>query len=483
MARGRAFMKVLSTCPSRNGLGLFLLATLAAVCSVSAQVSFLKVADTATSIPGGSSAFTDLRPAVSGLDLGIFYGKGSSGQVGYYKFDGTTLTKLVDTGTAAPGGTGNFTNYSFFAYGVDTTNFSFHGTDAGGMSGLYLLSGATPTLIANTNTAAPVSGVKFANFGQPAVHNGKVAFFGFGSGSIYRGAFLYSAGTLTRLFDTNTVSFPGGIGTLSFSSQLAHENDTIAFWAVDSGLGSRQGIFSFSNSVLSLLAVTNQTIPGFTNTFSGFQSPPKLSGGTVIFKGHDTISSPAVRGIFAVPAGGGTVTTLVSTATTIPGGATGLFTSFGEFAYENGVLVFAAAGTNSITSIYKLQGGVIELLVDKNATLDGKAVNSFSLNVGSLNQGLFNFQADFTDLSKGIFGGELSIPQDAVLGINSYSPGTGMTLSFTGENNRAYRIQYSSTLLPASWTDLTNFTYTSPLTVPDTSSAGLSRRFYRAISP
>lgn len=350
------------------------------------------------------------------------------------------------------------------------------------MAGLYLLSGATPTLIANTNTAAPVSGVKFSTFGQPAVHGGKVAFFGFGPGS-YRGAFLDSSGTLTRLFDTNTVSFPGGIGTLSFSSQLAYENDAIAFHAWDSGLNQREGIFSFSNSVLSLLAVTNQTIPGFANTFSGFQGPPRLSGGTVVFQGHDTISTPAVRGIFAVPAGGGAITTLVSTATAIPGGTNGLFTSFSGFAYENGVLIFTGSGTNFITSIYKLQGGVLELLVGKTALLDGKTVSSFTLNTGSLNQGLFTFQASFTDNSKGIFGGEISLPQDAVLGINSYSPGTGLTLSFTGENNRAYRIQYSSTLLPASWTDLTNFNYTSPLTVPDASAAGPARRFYRAISP
>ena len=470
-------------CLSRLKLSTIATFVFATAASVSAQVSFLKVADTATSIPGGSGAFTDFRPAVSGKDVGIFNGKGSSGQVGFYKFDGTTLTKLVDTGTAAPGGTGNFTNYSFFAYGVDTTNFSFHGTDAGGMAGLYLLSGATPTLIANTNTAAPVSGVKFAAFGQPAVHNGKVAFFGFGPGSLYGGAFLYSAGTLTRLFDTNTVTFPGGAGTLAFSSQLAHENDAIAFWAFDSGLNQREGIFSFSNNVLSLLAVTNQTIPGFANTFSGFQSPPRLSGGTVVFLGHDLISTPAVRGIFAVPAGGGAITTLVSTATAIPGGTNGLFTSFSGFAYENGVLIFTGSGTNFITSIYKLQGGVLELLVDKNALLDGKAVSSFSLNTGSLNQGLFTFQASFTDSSKGIFGAAISVPQDAILGINAYSPGTGLTLSFTGENNRGYRIQYSSTLLPASWTDLTNFTYSSPLTVPDASAAGLSRRFYRAISP
>ncbi len=470
-------------CLSRLKLSALTALAFATAASVSAQATFQKVADTATSIPGGSGVFTDFRPAVSGKDVGIFYGKGSSGQVGYYQFDGTALTKLVDTGTAAPGGTGNFTNYSFFAYGVDTTNFSFHGTDAGGMSGLYLLSGATPALIANTNTTAPVSGVKFANFGQPAVHNGKVAFFGFGPGSLYNGAFLYSAGTLTRLFDTNTVSFPGGAGKLAFSSQLAYENDTIAFWAVDTGLGSRQGIFSFSNSVLSLLAVTNQTIPGFTNAFSGFQSPPRLSGGTVVFQGHDTISSPAVRGIFAVPAGGGAITTLVSTATAVPGGTNGVFTSFSGFAYENGVLIFAASGADFITSIYKLQGGVIELLVDRNALLDGKAVNSFSLNVGSFNQGLFTFQAGFTDSSKGIFGGEISTPQDAVLGINSYSPGAGLTLSFTGENNRAYRIEFSSTLLPASWTMLTNFTYTAPVSVQDASSASQPRRFYRAVSP
>ncbi|MFA6544627.1 MAG: hypothetical protein WCS99_09400 [Limisphaerales bacterium] len=465
----------------RNTIGTVLLA-----CGISsqgyAQTAFLKLADTATSIPGGSGAFTDLRTPVSGVNRAIFYGEGANGQVGYYQFDGTTLTRLVDKNTAAPGGSGNFTNLSFFAYGVDT-NFAFRGTDAGGMNGLFLLSGSTLTVLGNTNTVAPGSGGNFANYFTPAIAGNSLALFANGPGT-YRGAFLHSSGTFTRLFDTAT-PFPGGPGNLNFSSGLGFESNAVAFWAFDS-VSFTGGIFSYANNTLTTLAVTNTVMPGFANRFSSFQAPPVLSGGNVIFTGQDTVSSPAVRGIFAVPVGGGSLTALATTATQIPGGTSGNFSSFNSFAYDNGTLIFAANGTNGTPGIYQLRNGTLEPLLAAGAPLDGKTVTGLTLNPAGLRYGIVGFQASFSDGSKGVFAADLGGPgpaADAVLGVSSYLTAAGMTLSFTGENNRAYRLQYSTTLLLGSWTTLTNFTYIAPLSVTDASTAGLTNRFYRAVSP
>ena len=232
--------------------------------------------------------------------------------------------------------------------------------------------------------------------------------------------------------------------------------------------------------------LTNQLMPGFANRFSSFQSPPALSGGTVVFIGQDLISSPAVRGIFAVPVGGGPVTALVTTATAVPGGTSGNFNSFNSFAYDNGILIFAANNGNGVHGLYKLQGGTLEALLAGGELLDGKTVTSLSINLTGFRHGIVGFQANFVGGSKGIFAADIGgqgQAADAVLGVNSFLTGSGATLSFTGEVNRAYRIQHSTTLQLGSWLFLTNFTYTAPLSIADASAAGETNRFYRAVSP
>ncbi|PAW88091.1 MAG: hypothetical protein B9S33_05260 [Pedosphaera sp. Tous-C6FEB] len=459
-------------------MGTLLLACVLASQSY-AQTTFFKLADTTTSIPGGSGTFTDFKTPISDVDRAIFYGEGTAGQMGYYQYDGTTSTKLVDRNTAVPEGAGNFTNLSFFAYGVDT-NFVFAGTDAGGMKGLFQLAGTTLTKLGNTNTAAPGSGGNFSNFLGPAVAGNSLALLADGPGS-YRGAFRHSGGTFTRLVDTAT-PFPGGPGNLNFSGQLAFDGTAAAFFAFDS-VSFTGGIFSHANNTLTSLATTNTVMPGFANRFSSFQSPPALSGGTVVFIGQDTVPTPAVRGIFAVPVGGGTLTALVTTATAIPGGTSGNFSFFNGFAYDNGALVFAANNSSGVHGLYKLQGGTLKTLLAGGGLLDGKTFTSLAINSTGFRHGIVGFRVSFTDGSKGVFAADIGQTAEAFLGITSYLSASGATVSFTGEVSRAYRLQYSTTLLLGSWTTLTNFTYTAPVSVADTSAAGQAKRFYRAVSP
>jgi len=66
----------------------------------------------------------------------------------------------------------------------------------------------------------------------------------------------------------------------------------------------------------------------------------------------------------------------------------------------------------------------------------------------------------------------------------SYSSVTGFHFTFRDAAlGQPYRIQASPSLAGGGWTNLTNFTYTGPVVITDTSATSGPKRFYRAISP
>src|SRR4051812_15263846 len=74
-----------------------------------AALTVTKIADTSTAIPGGSGNFTsfDPRPAAFGLYPATFVASGEGGQLGMYAWNGgTSLLKVADTSSAIPSGSG-----------------------------------------------------------------------------------------------------------------------------------------------------------------------------------------------------------------------------------------------------------------------------------------------------------------------------------------------------------------------------------------
>jgi hypothetical protein len=75
-------------------------------------------------------------------------------------------------------------------------------------------------------------------------------------------------------------------------------------------------------------------------------------------------------------------------------------------------------------------------------------------------------------------------PRGGRLASPMFSPITGFNFGFQdGSIGQPYRIQSSTSLTNGGWTDLTNFTYNGPLSVTDTSTITLPRKFYRAVTP
>jgi hypothetical protein len=65
-----------------------------------------------------------------------------------------------------------------------------------------------------------------------------------------------------------------------------------------------------------------------------------------------------------------------------------------------------------------------------------------------------------------------------------YSPVTGFRFTFLGATvGQPYRIQTSPSLASGSWTDFTNFTYTGPVVITDSTAISGTNKFFRAVTP
>ncbi len=113
-----------------------------------------------------------------------------------------TFTKIADTNTPIPDGSGNFTGIGNPAISGGTVGFL--GSGSGSQQGIYTGTGGTVAKIADTNTLTPNGSGNFSGFSNPAISGGTVAFFGFGSGQ--QGIFTGAGGTLSTVADTNTAN-------------------------------------------------------------------------------------------------------------------------------------------------------------------------------------------------------------------------------------------------------------------------------------
>lgn len=202
----------------------------------------LRIADTATAIPGGSGAFTDFpsSPGISG-PTAVFAGNGADGQQGVY---GAVFAppevgdpfRIADTTTAIPEGTGNFTNFGAEAgiIIVSGNTAIFGGSGVGGQQGIYSAVLAPPQVgppsrIADTTTAIPGGAGQFTSFGEASASETDVAFLGHGAGG-QTGIYDLTGGQLLKVVAVGEAINGKAIIGLSFSRGGVF-GDPVAFQA------------------------------------------------------------------------------------------------------------------------------------------------------------------------------------------------------------------------------------------------------------
>jgi hypothetical protein len=137
-----------------------------------------RVADTNTAIPSGTGRFISFGdPRVQGARV-AFDGIGANGQSGVYVANGGSLVRIANTSTPIPAGTGNFAGVGYPSLDGENLAFLGNGSLASGQSGIYLSTGLTGTFhkVVDKNSMLGGRRVEFLNIHPEAMSGSSIAF-------------------------------------------------------------------------------------------------------------------------------------------------------------------------------------------------------------------------------------------------------------------------------------------------------------------
>ena len=356
--------------------------------AIAQTVTFTKIVDTDTPIPGGTGTFTTFGDR--SLDQGIlaFIGHGLD-QSGVYLYVNGELSVVADRSTAIPDGVGNFTHFS--PVSLDGLDLAFAG-GGDGAAGIYSILGGSLAKVVDLNTAIPDGMGTFDHLDQPSLDDGVIAFVGSGPLNQF-GIYLADGGMLTTVADTNT-SIPDGTGDFEgiSSTPASLDGGQVAFAGHDTA--NQFGIYVSSAGTLTKVADVNTLVPGGVGTFNSFQQPV-INDGVIAFMGLDASLQP---GIYL--AEGGTLDIAAGTGA-VDAGFTVPSLDAGSVAFE----AFVNPGPHGV---FTNLGGMVSKVIDVGDMLDGKqfdalSTSSFSIVSDSLSGDQVEFRAKFADGSEGIF--------------------------------------------------------------------------------
>jgi len=236
--------------------------------------ALVRVADTATAIPNGSGLFTGFYPGgpivppdpcISGNNV-VFSGTGSGGQQGIYAVIDGSLGRVADTATSLPGGTGAFVAFPSSPV-ISGANVAFLGTGMDNQQGVYLSLAGLLGRVADTTTAIPGGSGLFTSFFPgapitPAINGQSVAFLGMGAGG-QAGVYEKTSSSLAKVADLHS-AIPGGIGSFTGFGQVSVSSTDVAF--LGTGSSAQQGIYDLTGGTLIKVVDLNTIIDGKTIT-------------------------------------------------------------------------------------------------------------------------------------------------------------------------------------------------------------------------
>lgn len=373
-----------------------------------ATFSFTKIADTNTPIPGGTGNFTGF--GVPSLDRGdvAFLGNGASSYNprGIYTNVGGSLNVVADVNTS------DFSNLPSSAFSnpsLDNGIVAFSGgyprfSFFGGYGGVYTKADGSLQQVVAAINQPPGSGIR--GFFEPSLDNGNLAFLAdfrttAPSARDFLGIFTIFDGSLKSIASY----YPGpttgcSFGPFSGLGSPSLSGKTVAFAASGYCLNPtdvpKNAILTQADgSALQVVTDSNTPIPGGTGNFTKF-GDPLINNGNIAFIGFGSVQ----EGIYTkIDNSLGVVADL---NTDIPGG-TGNFTDFSGISFDNGNLVFQGRGASSQSGIYTTLGGSLVKILASNDSLDGKIISSLSTGREALSGNQIAFKALFIDGTQGIY--------------------------------------------------------------------------------
>jgi serine/threonine protein kinase/tetratricopeptide (TPR) repeat protein len=383
-------------------------------------LSATRIADTSTPIPEGTGTFTSLlaAPSIFGPTV-AFHAKGP-GQEGYYtaSITGGRLTKVADLTTPIPGGTGTFSGFTGDPFtAVSGSRVEFRGMGANGHVGIYTapVGGGPLAVVADTNIPIPHGSGNFSGMSNVSFSGLTVAFVGGNRlAAGHRGLYVGSAlgGPLTRIVDVNT-PIPSGSGTFTGMAHTSVSGSTVAFRGM--GGDGQNGIYAAPSAggPVTVVADTNTPIPGGTGNFK-LATFPSVSGSTVAFCGKGV----GQEGIYVGPIAGGRLTRLADLNSPVPNGHGKLFSftippfNHNVVAMSGSAVAFQAIDGERQVGIYigSADGTGLRKLIAAGDTLDGRRVSWLTFDRTGLDGATFAFIASFTDGTSGVYVGRVPGP-------------------------------------------------------------------------
>jgi hypothetical protein len=354
------------------------------------EYTFVKIADSATPVPGGSGdSFDALSLSLPALNsLMVAFRAEGGGVDGVFAGDGATLEPVVTVGEPVPGGGAITTLISDFAFGEGVLDII--ALASSGLRGIYSADSTGLNKIVQFGEPAPPGGT-FSTIFFVSRHGANLAFqANITGGPGVAGVFTRIAGATELVADTAT-PMPGSAPTEfgSFSDpDISGRN--VAFWG---GFGPLSGVYARIDGALTKIADTNDFVPGGTQLFASF-SIPVISGRQVFFRGVGNGS-----GIYV--GDGGALGVIAQTGDPAPGGST--FSGFGQFvSADSGELAFSASGSGFNGLFVSGSDGLCRV-IDTDTPLEGKDVIQLFMGRDSYATGKLGFLAVFSDGSRGIY--------------------------------------------------------------------------------
>jgi hypothetical protein len=390
------------------GPALFLVAAPPAA----AQYAFRDVADSSMTAPGGGnySFGGNIRANVSINNAGAVAFQAGS----VYRNDGTTTTRVIASGTAAPGG-GTFIQLYNPVIG-DGGHVAVLGRFAGGLDFAYYRvdpSGASIVRLGGTWQAAPGGGtyqsLDFGGFTPSVNASGSVAFWG--DTDLSASNLYVSDGETAARIGARNDALPGGGTVNKFDEPHLNDSGQVAYFTTMNG-GPALGVYLYNGAggTTTRIAATGDVAPG-GGTFSLLGTTSMNDLGAVAF--HSTTTGGPADALYRYSGGVLTRIAALGDPALAAGSPTGIWGW--NTINNNGLTAFATrTGANTTTviqGIYTGDGTTTAKVVALGDALFGSTVTNLGLNKQSLNdagQVAFNFT-----LQDGRSGVAVATPQAA----------------------------------------------------------------------
>ncbi|MEM9348430.1 MAG: PEP-CTERM sorting domain-containing protein [Planctomycetota bacterium] len=320
-------------------------------------------------------------------------------------YDGTDLTTVADTATAAPD-LGSNTFEIFRNLAMDDGNIAFHAYSTGFNEGIYTTLGGSLRRVADKTDFMPGTNIPYYSFSDArsglAIDGDNIVFTGEGRyiNSVNRGVFqLQSSGLITTVADLSTVipDYDAEDNQFVFFNEVDVSEGEVVF---NGGRGSGGGNGTYTNQGGTLRTVKNEgtALPGITPPQRLYNYEAQISGGVVPFHAQDQNRN---AGLYLDD--GGVITTVVNANTVYP--ETGqTFGSVGlPFRYDNGRFLFSGGVEDGPAGLFATDGTEFRHLLERGQDFDGKSLLYYSVWRDSVAGNQLVAQITYDDYSRGIY--------------------------------------------------------------------------------